>query len=226
MVKNKNSKQADSFKDVEEALTKTEQFLESHLNVVIYAVIAIVVIILGVLGIQRFYVGPRNAEAQEQMFAAQDYFSENNFELAVNGDGVSLGFLDIIDNYGSTKAGKLARYYTGISYLHMGEFQMAVDNLKKFKTDDMLLAPLAKSALADAYVEMEDYSKAISAYNDALSTGKDEFSTPSIMLKLALAYEADGKKEKALETLKQLKSDYPNNSEALSVEKGIARLNQ
>jgi TolA-binding protein len=73
---------------------------------------------------------------------------------------------------------------------------------------------------------MEDYSKAISAYNDALSTGKDEFSTPSIMLKLALAYEADGKKEKALETLKQLKSDYPNNSEALSVEKGIARLNQ
>jgi TolA-binding protein len=226
MVKNKNSKQADSLKDVEEALTKTEQFLENHLNVVIYTIAAIIIVVLGVLGIQRFYVGPRSAEAQSQMFAAQDYFTQNNYELAVNGDGVSLGFIDIIDNYGSTKAGKLARYYTGVSYLHLGEYDMAIDHLKKFKTDDMLIAPLAQSAIGDAYVELGEYRKAISAYKKGLTLNENEFSTPTIMFKLGLAYEANNEKAKALDTFSELKAAYPNNSEALSVEKNIARLNQ
>ena len=103
MVKNKKSKQGDGLKDVEQALTKTEQFLENNLNVVIYTIAALVVIVLGVIGFQRFYIGPRNADAQEQMYVAQNYFSVDSFQLAINGDGVSLGFLDIIDSYSSTK---------------------------------------------------------------------------------------------------------------------------
>jgi tetratricopeptide (TPR) repeat protein len=226
MAKNKKSNQADGLKDVEQALSKTEQFLENHLNVVIYTIGAIIVVVLGVLGIQKFYMGPRNVEAQEQMYVAQDYFSEDNFELAINGDGVSLGFLDIIDSYGSTKAGKLARYYTGISYLHLGEFESAIDYLKKFKTKDMLVGPMAQSAIGDAYVELGEYNKAISAYNKGLSISENEFSTPTIMIKLALAYEANGEQSKALTLLNDLKAKYPNNSEALNVEKNIARLNQ
>ena len=172
MVKNKKSKQGDGLKDVEQALTKTEQFLENNLNVVIYTIAALVVIVLGVIGFQRFYIGPRNADAQEQMYVAQNYFSVDSFQLAINGDGVSLGFLDIIDSYSSTKAGKLARYYTGVSYLHLGEYDLALDYLKKFKTDDILLAPLTQSAIGDAYAELGNYSKAIAAYKNGLEIGR------------------------------------------------------
>lgn len=226
MVKNKNNKQEDSLKDVEQALTKTEQFLENHLNLVLYVIGGLIVVILGFLGVQKYLIGPKNVEAQEQIFPAQNYFSIDSFDLAINGDGVSLGFLDIIDNYGSTKAANLAKYYTGVSYLHLGDYEQAIDYLKKFKTDDLILAPLAQSAIGDAYVELGDLNKAASAYKKALGMEANDFATPTVLAKLGVVYEELGQADKALEVYQQLKKEYPNSSEAANVEKSIARINQ
>lgn len=225
MTKDKN-KQGEGFKEVEQALTKTEQFLENHLNIVLYVIGGLVVVVLGYLGIQKFVVAPKNVAAQEAMFQAQNYFSVDSFELAVNGDGSSLGFLDIIDSYGSTDAGNLSQYYAGISYLHLGEYETAIDHLKKFDTDDLLLAPLAKMAIGDAYVEMEEYSKAVSSYNAALSENDNEFTAPTALVKLGVVYEAMGDTQKAIEAYEKVKNDYPKSSEAMTVEKSIARVNQ
>lgn len=226
MVKDKKHAKNEGFGEVEEALTKTEQFLEKHLNLVLYVIAGIIIVILGFLGIKRYYVSPRNAEALELMFPAQNYFEIDSFSLAVNGDGVSLGFLDIIDDYGSTKAGKLANYYTGISYLHMGEYDVAIEYLSKFKTSDILLEPLKHSAIGDAYSELEEYNKAISAYKKALEANDNEFTTPLIESKLALVYEAIGEKDKALNALKSVKEKYPSYSDIVNIEKNIARLSQ
>ncbi len=222
----KNKKREDGFKDVEETLTRTEQFLENHLNLVLYVIVGIIIVILGFLGIQRFHIAPKNVEAQEQMFQAQIHFSNDNFELALNGDGMSLGFLDIIDDYSRTKAGKLSRYYAGISYLHLGEYELAIDYLSKFKTKDILLSPLKQSAIGDAHVELGNYKRAISAYNNALKQNDNNLTTPFIMSKLALVHEAEGDKQKALEILKDIRKEYPNNTDAVNVEKNIARLQQ
>lgn len=226
MVKDTHNKKAESFGEVEVALTKTEQFLEKHLNLVFYVIGGIIVVVLGVLGINKYVISPKNVEAQEQMFAAQNFFSVDSFDVALNGDGVSLGFLDIIDDFGSTKSGKLAQYYAGISFLHLGDYNQAIKHLKKFKTDDLLLAPLTKAAIGDAYVELGNYDKAISAYNDALAVNNNDFTTPTIKLKLALVYEEKGNVEKALAILNEAKSEFPNNSEITAIEKNIARLNQ
>ncbi len=226
MSKEKNNNQKESFGEVEQVLTKTEQFIESHLKTILYVIGGIVIVILAFVGIKKFVASPRSAESQEQIFTAQNYFSKDSFDLALNGDGNSLGFLDIIDEYGSTKAGKLSKYYAGICYLHLGEYDNAIEYLKKFKTDDMLLAPLAKSAIGDAYVELNQLNKAISAYKDALSVSENEFTTPTITIKLALALEADGNKEEAVSVLEKIKNKYPNNTETMTIEKTIARLKQ
>ena len=226
MSKDKNNNQKESFGEVEQVLTKTEQFIESHLKTILYVIGGIVVVVLAFVGIKKFVASPRSAESQEQIFTAQNYFSKDSFDLALNGDGNSLGFLDIIDEYGSTKAGKLSKYYAGICYLHLGEYDNAIDYLKKFKTDDMLLAPLAKSAIGDAYVELNQLNKAISAYKDALAISENEFTTPTITIKLALALEADGNKAEAISVLEAIKNKYPNNTETMTIEKNIARLKQ
>jgi len=51
------------------------------------------------------------------MFFAEQYFEKDSLKLAMNGDGTNPGFIQIIDEYGSTKSGNLARYYLGICYL-------------------------------------------------------------------------------------------------------------
>jgi tetratricopeptide (TPR) repeat protein len=226
MTNNKNHNQDDSLRNVEVALTKTEQFLENHLKLVLIVVGSIVVLVLGYLGYQKFIASPKSTEAQEQLFAAQNYFSVDSFDLAINGDGNALGFLDIIDNYGSTSAANLAKYYTGISYLHLGDYTKAIDYLKKFKSDDILVAPLAKSAIGDAYVELKDFKKAESAYKSALGMSENEFTTPTIKNKLALVYEELGQKEKAMAEYEEIIAKYPKSSEIQTIEKSIARLNQ
>ena len=226
MVKNTSHKKGESFGEVEEALTKTEQFLEKHLNLVLYVVAGLVVVVLGYLGIQKYVIAPKNADAEDQMFQAQNYFSKDSFNLALNGDGVSLGFLDIIDQYGSTKAGNLAEYYAGISFLHIGEYDQAISCLNKFDTDDILLGPLSKAAVGDAWVELGKYDKAVSAYDKALSMNDNEFTTPTIKMKLALVYEAQGDVAKAISVLEDVKKEYPSSSDIATIEKNIARLNQ
>jgi tetratricopeptide (TPR) repeat protein len=226
MVKDTKNKKAEGFGEVEVALSRTEQFLEKHLNLVFYVIGGIIVVILGVLGVQKYVIAPKNVDAQEQMFAAQNFFSVDSFNLALNGNGASLGFLDIIDEYGSTKAGNLSHYYAGISFLHLGDFEQAIKHLNKFDSDDILLAPLAKAGIGDAYVELGKYEKAISAYKDALSFNNNEFTTPSIKTKLALVYESKGDVKSALKELEDIKRDFPASSEITAVEKNIARLNQ
>jgi tetratricopeptide (TPR) repeat protein len=226
MVKDKNKNQEEGLREVEEVLTKTEQFLENHLNLVLYVIGGLIVIVLGILGVHKYYVSPKSVEAQEQIFGAQNYFSVDSFDLALNGDGVSLGFIDIIEDYASTDAGNLAKYYAGISYLHLGEYESAIKYLGQFSTDDLLLEPMAQSAIGDAYVELNDYNKAISAYKKALAINENEFTTPVIMTKMGLVYEALNENEKALKTYEKIKADFPKNSDAINVEKSIARLMQ
>jgi tetratricopeptide (TPR) repeat protein len=224
MVKDK--KKNDGLGEVEVALSRTEQFLENHLNLVIYVVVGIIVLVLGVLGVQKYLISPRNIEAQEQMFVAQNYFSIDSFNLALNGDGVSLGFLDVMDDYGSTKSGNLAKYYSGVSFYHLGEYDQAIKYLKKFKTSDLLLAPLAQTVIGDSWVELGQLDKAISAYKKALSDNNNEFTTPTVKSKLALVYEEKGDKAKALELYNEIKNEFPTSSEITTIEKSIARLNQ
>ena len=93
MAKNE-SKLEDQFQQVEQALTKTEQFIEDNHNVIVKVVVTIIVLIGLVLGYDNFYIKPLEKEAQTEMYIAENYFQKDSFNLALNGDGQYYGFLD------------------------------------------------------------------------------------------------------------------------------------
>ncbi|MGQ8335451.1 tetratricopeptide repeat protein [Sunxiuqinia sp. A32] len=223
MAKNKNIKNEDSFSEVESALTKTEQFIEDNQKVITIVVGVAVAIVAAYLGFTKLYIQPREVDAQEQMFMAETYFEKDSFNLAINGDGNYLGFLDIIEDYGMTKAGNLALYYTGVSYLKMGQYEDAIEYLNSFETEDILLAPVAYGAIGDAYTELGETDDALSAYQKAYSYSNNDFTTPIYMMKAATLLEADGKTEDALELYNTIKEDYPTTAEGRTIDKYIAR---
>ncbi|WP_423127176.1 tetratricopeptide repeat protein [Gaoshiqia sp. Z1-71] len=222
MAKNKNIKKEDSLSEVEIALTRSEQFIEDNQKILTIVIAVIVAVVAGYLGFTRLYIFPKEKTAQEQMFMAEQYFEKDSFNLAINGDGNYLGFLDIIDDYGMTKSGKLANYYTGISYLHLGQYEEAISYLNKFKTDDLLLAPVAAGAKGDAYYELNEPEKALNAYKKAYSF-KNEFVTPVYLLKAGNLLESQGKFDEALKTYQEIKTSYPASTEARTIDKYIAR---
>ncbi len=220
----KKTKKEDNLQELESALTRTEQFIEDNQKPIIYAVGAIVLIVVAYLGFNKFYLQPKQEEALSQMFMAENYFEKDSFNLAINGDGNYLGFLDIIDDYGITKSANRAKYYAGISYLHLGEYEDAIDYLKGFKTDDLLLAPVKAGSMGDAYLELGKTDDALKQYKKAYSLNNNELTTPIYKTKAAGVYESTGEWKKALALYEEIKNDFPETTEGSNATKHIARV--
>lgn len=223
MAKKKTAKE-DNLQELESALTKTEQFVEDNQKMITYIVGAVIIIVAGYLAFHRFYMQPKEEEALSQMFMAENYFEKDSFNLAINGDGNYLGFLDIIDDYGITKSANRAKYYTGISYLHLGQYEEAIDYLRKFKTDDLLLEPVKDGAIGDAMLELGNNEDALEQYKKAYSASENELTTPVYKMKAAKLLESMNKLKEALKLYQEIKNDYPQSTEGTSVDKYIARI--
>ncbi|MFO8055049.1 MAG: tetratricopeptide repeat protein [Bacteroidales bacterium] len=222
--KKENPKAEENLASVEEALSKTEQFIDNNKNTLLYSVLGIAVLVLAVMGYQRYVILPNERQAQEEMFKAEMYFEQDSLELALYGDGAYLGFLDIIDEYKRTKSGNLAQYYAGVCFLKLGEFDQAIAHLKKFDSDDEMILPMAYGNLGNAYMEKGELETAANYYKDAVDASENRFTAPEYLFRLGLTYEMLDNYDKAKQTYESIRKEYPNSRYGREIEKYIARV--
>jgi tetratricopeptide (TPR) repeat protein len=206
---------------VEEALSKSEKFIEKNQKILTIIIGAAVVIVLGVFAFQKLFIAPREKAAQGQMFMAQKYFEEDSLNKALNGDANFPGFLDIIDSYSMTKAANLAKYYTGIIYLKQGKYEDALTYLKKFDSDDEFVGPMATGGMGDAYMELGQKDKALEYYLKASSEQVNDLTTPLYLMRAAFVYEDQAKFDKAVELYEKIQKEHPKSAEARDIDKYI-----
>lgn len=216
-------KKEDGFEQLEDALTNSEQFIEKNQKMIVNITIALIIIIGAYFGYNKFISEPKATEAANQIFGAQNYFERDSFNLALNGDGNTLGFIEIIDKYGSTPSGNLANYYAGLSYLYTGDYQNAIKYLNKFSSEDLLMANMAIANIGDAYMQLGEYKKAAEHYKKAAAAKVNDFSTPMFLMKNGLALEKAGDYSAALKSYEQIEKDFPSSTEARDIEKYIER---
>jgi len=222
--KGKNKEKApQQLENIEETLTKTEEFIVNNQKILTIIVGVIVVLILGFFGFKKYYLEPKSQEAQLQIYPAQRYFQADSLDKALYGDGNSLGFVDIAKSYSITKAGNLANYYAGMAFLKKGNYDQAIHYLNKFKADDELVGPMAKGALGDAYLSKNDQAKAASYYMEAAKMKSNEFTSPLFLLKAGQVYVKMGKYADAISAFKKIKNDYYKSLEARDIDKYIAQ---
>jgi tetratricopeptide (TPR) repeat protein len=223
MAKNKKEETSQGLKNVEQTLTKTEQFLEENYKSLLIG-LGVIVVLVGIFWLGRLYLSKRNNEAQSQMYQAERYLEIDSINLALNGDGNYLGFLDIAKDYKFTNAGNLARYGAGICYLHLGQYQEAIDFLNKYSKKDKVIGSLAIGATGDAYVELGNTDKGVSKYLEAAEYAANSFNTPLFLMKAAELYEMNGKYTDALGVYEMIKTEYPESTEGTTIDKYIARV--
>ena len=225
MSKKKNVKQTDkNLEGIEQALTRSEQFIEDNQKALTYILGGLIVVLLIIIGGNRYYLKPLNEEAAAEMYYAERFFEMDSFNLALNGYGTYPGFLNVIDDYGISKSAKISKYYAGVCYHQLGDHEAAVNLLNKFKTDDLLVGAAKYSTLGDAYVEMGDMNKAISAYKSGIEKYENNFSSPIMLKKLGLVYEELAQLDDALEAYKVIESNYPGTAEGKEIKKYIGRV--
>ncbi len=222
--KKKEEHIVEEMESIETALSRSEQFIEDNQKMITIGILAIVAIVGLYLAYQRWYVAPLEEEAGAQMFVAEQYFERDSFNLALNGDVNYPGFLTIIDEYSSTKAGNLANYYAGISYLHLKQFENAINYLSDFDSDDNTLKPISLGAIGDANMELGNLEEAIKYYKKAGNYNDNELVSPLYLLRAGRALESNKQYKEALEIYKKIKEKYRTSAEGRTIDKYIARV--
>ena len=226
MSKKQNVKQTDkNLEGIEQALTRSEQFIEDNQKALTYVLGAVLVVLIIIIGGNRFYLKPLNEKASAEMFYAERFFQIDSFNLALNGYGTYPGFLNIMDDYGMSKSAKLARYYAGVCYHRLGDYDEAINYLEKFNTRDLLVGAAKYSTLGDAYVEKGELKKAAAAYQKGIQNYTNTFSSPIMLKKLGIVYEELGDLDQALSVYRQIETEYPESAEGREVKNTSAAWN-
>jgi tetratricopeptide (TPR) repeat protein len=185
----------------------------------------ILILILGYFGYKQFILEPKEKQATEAMYRAEEYFRADSVRLALNGDAVNAGFVKIMSRYKGTKAADLAAFYAGACYLKLGDFNNAVKYLKDFKTSAIQVQAKAFGLLGDAYSELNKKEEAVEQYKKAGTFfEQDETISPEYLFRAGYLYESMGKNQDAIAMYQIIKSKYPASPRGFDIDRYLARL--
>ncbi len=220
------TKEKDTSKEfeVEEIVSKSEQFIEKNSKKIMYGIAALALVVGAFLGIRHGYLIPREKKAAVALFKGEQYFAQDSFNLALKGDGVDYEGLEaIINQYGSTASGNLAKAYAGISYYRLGDYESALKNLKAFSAKDKMISPAIIGAIGDCYINMGNVKEAVGYFEKAAKTANNEIVSPVYLKKAGIAYENLKQYADAVKAYTAIKENYFNSIEAADIDKYITR---
>ncbi|MDE5980645.1 MAG: tetratricopeptide repeat protein [Bacteroidaceae bacterium] len=195
-------------------------------NIITY--IAVVLVLGMCIGGFFGYRDAQGGKASKAMFAAEEQFENDRFDVVVKGDstGKSMSMVAVADKYGSTEAGNLAKLYVGLAYAQQGKLEEAKKYLEKFDAqDDEMVSNMAKAALGNVYVSLGDKEKGAKTLEKAAKDADNVVVSPLALIQAGEVYEALGNKEKALEVYTLVKTKYANSPQSSEIDKYIERVN-
>jgi TolA-binding protein len=226
--KKSTSKQDETLVDIVEVKESAQGFIESNQKNIMGGLLGLILLVGGFLAYKHWYKTPREKDASGQMAQAQMQFEKDSFAVALSNPGNGAkGFLDIAKEYSGTKAGNLANYYAGVSYLHLGQYDSAIEYLENFSAKGDILPATRQSLLGDAYAEKGDLEKAASYYQKAVSAaGDNEFLAAMYLKKVGLLAEKNQNWKGAAEAYNQIKTKYPLSIDGRDIDKYITRVSK
>lgn len=218
-------KQAPAVEHNEAVIERAKDFWTRYQKQISIAATVIILLVGGWFGYKKFIKGPQEEKAWDTVFKAEEYFRMDSLQKALNGDGLNAGFLKVIDKYGGTDAGNMARFYAGVCLLQTGDFANAAKHLKKFKTSSKQIQARAYKLLGDAYSEQGKNDDAIDAYKKAAKQfPEDQANSAEALFFAAGLSEKAGKKNEAIELYKELKEKFPNTRQGFEADRYLAKL--
>jgi tetratricopeptide (TPR) repeat protein len=211
-----------------EILDKAKGFWEKNSKAILTTSIAVIVLVGGYLGYKYLIQLPNEKKAQEEIFKAEANFKKDSVSLALNGNAGNPGFLKVINKYGSTKAGNLARLYAGESYLILGDYKNAIKHLEDFNANGAKqIEARVQGMLGDANSELKQNNKAVDHYRKAGSVfPEDQMLSSEYLFRAGLLLEMAGKNKEAVEVYKQIKEKFPRTEKGFGIDKYLARLGE
>lgn len=212
----------------------SESFFVKYKKAILIAIAAVVIVIAAIFCYKLFISNPRDLKASTALGKGQEYFNNEAFDKALNGDGLTyVGFAKIASDYKGTDAGNLANLYAGLCYANIGKWAEAQKALEDYSpASDAIVSPAAIAALGNVYAHLNQLDKAVSNLKKAAKMADSEADdntnnsiSPTFLLQAGVILESQNKKDEALEIYKNIKEKYVTSSivQSQEIDKYIER---
>lgn len=215
---------ANVFNTLDEGSSKTQQWVEKNQNIILAVVALTSIIVIGFFTYSKFITQPKESNAFNKMYFAQKKFDEamlikndSLYNIALNGDELNMGMLNVIDQFSGTNAANLAHYYTGMIYLNMNDYKNSIKYLSEFSSNDILLSSLATGSIGDCFAELNQLDDALEYYIKA-SESENNYTSPMYLYKAGTIAMRLNKFKRAEKCFNTIKLDYPKSSEAKNID--------
>jgi tetratricopeptide (TPR) repeat protein len=186
------------------SVTKGYNYIQENWKLCVIAGVSLIVFIVAVTGF-TYRTRTRNLNSELMFFNLNHTYKMEKYSEAIS------GYKELIDEYGSTSAGKRGVYYLADCYFRTQDYENAVKFFKKFldsgfKSD--ILVPAARQGIAATYEQKEDYKLAAEEYEKLGEDFRDSFLGADGLMGAARCYEKLENYQKSAENYKKVIERY------------------
>ena len=196
---------------LQQEVSKVTGFFEENKSTTLGAGIVLIALVAGFFGYQ-WYKNSQDVEGEKKLYKAVYAFESDSLSAAAK------EMAKISNEFGGNTQ-NLSDLYLGITLLKQGKYDQAIEKLKNFSSSDLLVQARAYSLIGDAYSEKKSFGEAIEYYQKAADYKPNKFFTPTYLLKLALAFEANKQGKEALDAYSQITDKFPESAESIPAKK-------
>ena len=189
---------------------KAVDFFEKNKKHVYIALTIVVIAVAGII----FLMNKRKANEEKaavELSKIQQIYSTGKFQQAINGDslGLSKGLISIVNEYGSTESGELAKIMLANSYFNLRDFENAEKYYKDYSGSNILLKVSAEAGKASIMEAKEQFSDAAKQFEKAANIDSENPFRDQYLFYAAKNYYRANDLEKARKLLEEIKEKYP-----------------
>ncbi len=176
-----------------------------------------------------FYINNRVADNQTagvELSQMINYYDNGSYLEAIEGKvGTNIvGLKKIVEKYGGTEKGEIAKIYLANSYNRLGNYDEALKYYEDYDGDIAMYKATALAGEAGIYADKKQYLKAANLYKETASITKNNVLNPDYLMQAGINYLAVNLIKEAKQVFQKIREDYPSSPEARNLTQYLALL--
>lgn len=208
-----------------DASAKSINYINNNRQTIVGAIVAVIVLVAAALGM-NYWNQINEVKAQTLLAKAETLFEADNFEAALNGDDINfiMGFEELNEQYGSTKAGNLAAYYAAVCAFEIADYEKASAFINSFDVPDGILGVSPLNLKASILEQNGNLEEAAATFVKAAEWVENDATTPFNLLEAAESYIAAENDSKAIAILERIIKDFGQSAQAVTAKQLLGGL--
>ena len=204
---------------------EAKSYYEKNQTMIFAVTGAIIVIIFAVL----FFTNKTKENdllASVELSRVVNTYNAGLYQQAIDGkEGTQeIGLLKIVDEYGGTEQGELARIYLANAYFYTQQYEKAMEEYDNYSGSDNLMISAALAGIASCYEVKNDFANAAKYFSKAADVSKFVPSNPDYLLNAGINLIKIENYKEAKVVLNKIKNEYTTAPASRQVDRYLAQL--